>query len=225
MSTETPPPEWPSVWDFGLAPLPQAIAFAGAVRSLTEAVLSLDAPSERLAELIASIRAADAELRASAAVTPRVRIGDHADDPARRPYLDHSVHLSWYNPVFPEYTVTALGPDRAAGTVCFSIAYEGPPGIVHGGFLAVFFDVVTGHQSSQTGLAGKTKSLEIRYLRPTPLGVTLRFEIDRRVDGREIVSAASLFRDSELLCTAIARNVAGDRSHLPAVGARMPGRS
>ena len=48
MSAGTPAPQWPSVWDFGLAPLPQAIAFAGAVRSLTEAVLSLDAPSDRL---------------------------------------------------------------------------------------------------------------------------------------------------------------------------------
>ena len=56
MSAGTPAPQWPSVWDFGLAPLPQAIAFAGAVRSLTEAVLSLDAPSDRLDDLIEKIQ-------------------------------------------------------------------------------------------------------------------------------------------------------------------------
>jgi acyl-coenzyme A thioesterase PaaI-like protein len=199
------------------------MAFAAAVRSLTEAVLSLDVPSARLDDLIGQIRRTDEELRAAARVTALPRVGDHATDTTVRPYLDHSVHMGSYNPVFPEYTVADLSPERATGSVCFPIAYEGPPGYVHGGFLAVFFDVVTGHQSSQAGTAGKTKSLEIRYLRPTPLGVTLTFEIDRHVDGREIVSEASLFDQSQLTCTALARNVAGRRDRLPPVGERVSG--
>jgi hypothetical protein len=223
MSAGTPAPQWPSVWDFGLAPLPQAIAFAGAVRSLTEAVLSLDAPSDRLDDLIEKIRSTDAELRTTARVTPQPRVGEHADDAAFRPYLDHAVHIGSYNPVFPEYTVSAVSPLRATGLVCFPVAYEGPPGYVHGGFLAVFFDVVTAHQSSEVGMAGKTKSLDIRYLRPTPLGVALTFEIDRQLDGREIISAASLFHESVPTCTALARNVAGRRENLPPVGPRISG--
>lgn len=220
MSMEITPPEWPSRWAFGLAPLSQAVEFARAVRSLTEAVLSLDAPSARLGQLIEDVRATDEELRAYAGVTSAVRVGAGADDPALRPYLDHSIHIGGYNPAFPEYSFSTLDADRATGSVQFSIAYEGPPGLVHGGFLAVFFDAVIAHHCVELGVAGKTKTLGIRYVRPTPLGETLGFEIDRQVDGREILCEASLLGSAGLLCTAQARSVAGKREDLPRVGGR-----
>lgn len=221
MSEDSPTPDWPSVWAFGLPPLRQFIEFAGAVRSLTDTVLSLDQQTALLGDLTEKIRRTDADLRATAQVTSLTRIGEHADDAAYRPYLDHAIDVGSYNPAFPEYSISTLDSSRATGSVRFPILYEGPPGCVHGGFLAVFFDLVIGHHSCQVGVAGKTKSLEIRYLRPTPLGETLMFEIDRQADGREVFSKASLFHQSVLTCTARARNVAGQRDRLPPVGARQ----
>lgn len=218
----SPGPEAVGVqWEFGLAPLPGATDYARAVRSLTEVVLALDAPSERLDRLVREIRAVDGELRREAAVTPGVRIGEHAADPRSRPYLDHSTDVGAFNPMFPEYDFAVADEERASGTVTFSIVHEGPPGLVHGGFLAVFFDAITSEHGCRIGLAGKTKTLAVRYRRPTPVGVALDFAIDRRVAGAEIDYDATLSARGELLCAAQARTVAGRREGLPRVGARI----
>ena len=88
---------------------------------------------------------------------PTPRVGDAASGDGRV-YLDHAFDIGAYNPCVPEYTIEVEG-DRAQGTVTFPIAYEGPPGLVHGGFLAVFFDCVVQHHNCELGLAGKTTSL------------------------------------------------------------------
>ena len=207
-------------WSFGEEPLDQTREFAAAVRALTETALSLDGASPLLERRIAEIRRTDAELRADARVTPAVRVGDRADDPEARPYLDHARDIGSFNPVFPEYGFRELGRERASGSIRFPVVYEGPPGFVHGGFLAVFFDAVIAHHNCHAGVAGKTKSLEIRYARPTPLGVDLDYEIRRTAAGREIVSTAALRRGPDLLCEAEARNVAGRPEALPRVGRR-----
>ncbi|GAA0959992.1 PaaI family thioesterase [Actinocorallia libanotica] len=209
-----------AAWSFGEEPLDQTRAFAAAVRALTETALSLEGPSPLLERLIADIRGTDAELRAAARVTPAVRVGARADDPGARLYLDHATDIGAFNPAFPEYGFREIGHDRASGSIRFPIVYEGPPGFVHGGFLAVFFDAVIAHHNCRAGVAGRTKSLEIRYTRPTPLGADLDYEIRRTVTEREVVSAAALYRGSDLLCTAEARNAAGSPEALPPVGRR-----
>ena len=63
--------------------------------------------------------------------------------------------------------------------------YEGPPGHVHGGFVAAAFDEVLGFVQSTTGQPGMTGTLTIRYRKPTPLDTDLRFEATvQRVEGR-----------------------------------------
>ncbi len=161
-------PDWPSRWAFGLAPTGPMLKFARAVRSLTEAVLSLETPSGRLDQLTAEIGRLDEDLRQQAHVTPAPRVGAGADDKTLRPYLDHAVHVGAYNPAFPEYRMSSVDSARAVGTVSFPVVYEGPPGCVHGGFLAVFFDLVIAHHNSETGVSGKTKTLDLRYRRPAP---------------------------------------------------------
>ena len=74
-----------------------------------------------------------------------------------------------YNPCFPEYRFDRLDADKATGRVNFPLAYEGPPGLVHGGFLGVFFDCVIQHHNCVTGLSGKTRSLVVTFRRPTPV--------------------------------------------------------
>lgn len=200
-------------WIFGVEPLHQFRDFASSVRSLTGLVLSLETPPAALERLIASLRSAEAEL---AALVPRnlaPRIGTNADSDGRV-YLDHASDIGAFNPCFPTYDIRVDG-DRATGTVTFPIAYEGPPGIVHGGFLAVFFDSVIQHHNCEVGVAGKTTALTVTYRRPTPLLTALQFEVDRKHEDRRILSTARLMADGTVLCEAQMSAVAGDLSRLP----------
>ena len=80
----------------------------------------------------------------AAAVPPdgAPRIGADADG-ERRLYLDHAFDVGAYNPCFPEYRFDRIDADRRPAASSFPLVYEGPPGLVHGGFLGVFFDCVT----------------------------------------------------------------------------------
>ncbi len=109
---------------------------------------------------------------------------------------------------------------HASGSVTFPLPYEGPPGYVHGGFLAVFFDGVIQHHNCRYGVAGKTTALNLEYRRPTPLLTTLQFGIERASDDRRITSTAHLELDGTVLCRATMEAVAGDRSRLPDVSPR-----
>ena len=80
------------------------------------------------------------------------------------------------------------------------MVYEGPPGLVHGGFLAVFFDCVMQHQNCVAGLSGKTRSLQVTFRRPTPVLTALRFDIARSPEQRGITSTARVLLDEEVLC-------------------------
>jgi hypothetical protein len=207
-------------WTFGVEPLAQTCAVAPLLRRVAELVQAFEHDDPVVAQLVADLRAAEATLATRATVDPVPRIGDHAP-PARRPYVDHSRDIGAYNPCFPEYEIAVDGA-HASGTVTFPVAFEGPPGVVHGGVLATFFDCVVQHHNCDVGVAGKTTSLLVEYQRPTPLAVPLRFDIERTTDDRRITSRARLLRDDDLLCSATMQAVAGDRSKLPYVSPRRP---
>ena len=208
------------VWKFGEPPLEETARFAGLARRVSALVLQMEAPSQVVAELIAALERAEAELVARAPSDPRPRVGG-ARGGGERVYLDHARHVGEYNLAFPTYSLQVDG-DRASGTVCFPILYEGPPGLVHGGFLAAFFDMVVQHHNCDVGVAGKTTRLEVRYSAPTPLVAELRFAIERRAADRRIESTAQLFHGDVLCATATLRAVAGDLGALPPVSPRRP---
>lgn len=205
-------------WTFGEEPLPEVAALAAELRALTGELLSLEHAPPELARLTDAIRAARAGLAGDLPADPAPRVGDVAT-PAMRVYLDHSRDVGGYHPMVPEYSL-ACADDRADGTVTFPVCYEGPPGVVHGGFLALFFDCVLQQLNCDLGLAGKTSRLDLRYRRPTPLGVALRVTAHRQVDGDRIRSEAELSRDGEVLCRAEMAAVAGRRENLPPVSPR-----
>ena len=106
--------------------------------------------------------------RAGRRPSPVPRVGADVDGDGRV-YIDHARDIGAFNPCFPEYEIDGRRrhgrrdgrvPDRRT---------RARPGIVHGGFLAVFFDCVIQHHNCDVGVAGKTTDLELRYRRPTPL--------------------------------------------------------
>jgi hypothetical protein len=173
---------------FGEAPLPQTVAAAGAIRRLGSLLLSLEHPHPTVDTIVAQI--SDWEHELSAAVSPdsapRISFDDSDDsDDSQRVYLDHATDIGAFNPCFPEYRFDHFDARTASGHVTFPLVYEGPPGLVHGGFLAVFFDCVIQHQNCLVGLSGKTRSLNVTFRRPTPVLIT---------------STARLLLDDEVLC-------------------------
>ena len=141
--------------------------------------------------------------------------------PDQRVYVDHSRDVGDYNPCVPRYELDVRGTE-GHGTVEFPVCYEGPPGIVHGGFVAVFFDCVLQQLNCDLGLAGKTAELTLRFRRPTPLLTPLVVHATRTIDGTRIRSHAELRLGEKVLCEAEMAAAVGDRAALPAVSPRRP---
>jgi len=115
-------------------------------------------------------------------------------------FFDKSPIIGLSNPLSPPIRLESDAKnERVFGYVNFGSAYEGPPGCVHGGWVAAAFDEVLGFANSLTGSPGMTARLTVHYRKPTPLHTDLRFEatVDR-IEGRKIF-ASSRLRAGELL--------------------------
>ncbi|WP_396903935.1 hypothetical protein [Mycolicibacterium phlei] len=208
---------------FGEEPLPQTVAAAGALRRLTGLLLSLEHEHPTVDAMLDQIAVWERELAAAAPADPTPRIGPDATA-EQRVYLDHAFDIGAYNPAFPEYTFDELTEEAASGRVAFPVVFEGPPGLVNGGFLAVFFDCVTQHQSCAIGRTGKTRSLTVTFRRPTPILTELRFDIARVESDGRVTSTARLLLGDEVLCTGEFHTAASspDKLSVFAFGKRRP---
>jgi hypothetical protein len=205
-------------WTFGVAPLPEVVDLAHELRELTNVMLALETAPEEVGALTAHVRAARERLVRHVPPDLSPRLGADAD-PGQRVYIDHSRDVGEFNPCFPLYSLSCAD-DRADGEVEFPLCYEGPPGIVHGGFLAVFFDLVLQQLNCDLGVAGKTVTIAMRFRRPTPLLRRLRVSATRKIDGDRINAVGELYDGAELLCAAEMSAVAGRLENLPAVSPR-----
>lgn len=197
---------------YGEDPLPQTVSAAAAMRRLTDLLLVQEAPHPAVDEMLARFPEWEKQLSAAAPPDSAPRLGDGGED--RRVYLQHAFDVGTYNPCFPQYRFDDIGDETASGSVIFALAFEGPPGLVHGGFLGVFFDCVTQHQSCAAGVAGKTRSLTVRYRRPTPVLTELAFDVARAESERGLTSTARLLLDGEVLCTGEVDTVASPPDRL-----------
>jgi len=95
----------------------------------------------------------------------------------RRGEVNHELNAlgGWSNPLAPGLNMWFEG-ERALGTVTCGWAYEGPPGHIHGGYVAAIFDQFMGMAQMIGKQPGMTGTLKIRYLRPSPLNTELRLE-------------------------------------------------
>jgi acyl-coenzyme A thioesterase PaaI-like protein len=114
-------------------------------------------------------------------------------------FFDHSPVLGRANPLAPPLELWA-DDGVMRGRVSFDAAYEGPPGCVHGGYIAAAFDEVLGSTQSLGGSPGMTGRLTIHYRSPTPLHTDLRFAawVDS-VSGRKTRVMGTLHAE-DVLC-------------------------
>ncbi len=85
----------------------------------------------------------------------------------------------------------------------FSNGHTGPPGTVHGGWVAFAFDEILGWANVQAGFPGMTGKLTIRYRKPTPVGVAVEFRVPRpRVEGKRVHVHGTLSVDGSVTAEA-----------------------
>ncbi|HEY2775494.1 MAG TPA: PaaI family thioesterase [Candidatus Binatia bacterium] len=196
---------------FEAASMPAAGAWAhrrrlaAALREIIDSLISSDASEEELAAATHEAAALAARLRAQPSGSRHAGYAETSVSGNSGAFFDQSPLIGLSNPLSPPMSLEVVG-DRIAGRVVFGAAYEGPPGHVHGGFVAAAFDEVLGFAQTLTGNPGMTAGLTIRYRRPTPLRAELRFDagVDR-VEGRKIFTSGAL-RDGDTV-TAEAQGV------------------
>ena len=170
---------------------PQRQRLAETIRHLVDAALTMeDATEEQLGTAADMTEAVARHLGREPhdddrGVRTRSELG-HAD------YLPRSPLVGELSPIAPPMTWSAVdGEIHMRGR--YHAAYEGPPGYVHGGWIALTFDELLGMANIESGHPGMTGRLTVRYLKPTPLhrAVTLRGWTER-VEGRRIVARGEL---------------------------------
>lgn len=171
----------------------QSVARARLAEALRESIaltaMSLidEAVLEREA---AALEAMNARLRAAASEGQRV--GSTARSPVG----------GVMNAVAPPSRMWIEG-DHVEARVTFGLVYEGPPGHVHGGFVAALMDEVLGRGQVILGGGGMTANLAVRYRRPTPCGVELRATArTESVDERKQTVRGDLWHGDVLLAEA-----------------------
>ncbi len=178
---------------------------ATAMRLVIERLVPSRAPVDELK------RAADALERYAEALKGHPRLRDarlyaesaNAGDVGA--FFDQSPLIGLANPLAPPLTIGRKDDRHAHATGVFGSAYEGPPGSVHGGFVAAAFDEVLGYVQSLSGHPGMTGTLEVIYRSPTPLHTRLLFEAKlERVEGRKIFTSARLEANGVLCAEATA---------------------
>jgi acyl-coenzyme A thioesterase PaaI-like protein len=166
---------------------------AAGLRDLIHAIGATGASAEQMRDLAAQLRAQSALLaragRSSTAASTRTGLAGMED------FLDRSPITGHANPMAPPATLAVdLEARTVRGEVQFGAAFEGAPGIVHGGFVAAILDEALGMACIFSGTQGMTGELTTRYRRHTPVGAPLRVEARLvSVDGRKIRTQGELY--------------------------------
>jgi Thioesterase superfamily len=152
-----------------------------AVRELIDVAIRTEADQDAISTARAAIQAATDALRTrqrDEARVVRYAVGG-------RPVVWSNAVIGLRNPIAPPLTIHH-GDD---GTQCWSEftlngAYEGPPGLVHGGVCALVLDHVLGEAASE-GLTKPlfTGTLTVRFVRGTPLGRLRAEAVVERTEG------------------------------------------
>lgn len=186
------------------------LAFVGTVRRLVATTRQLDAPAGVLARAAALVAEAEAMLaphRHDGLALQGALRGpnpdfdrENADDPGT--YFPYSPIVGPFNPISPPVPMHLDG-DHMRGRTRIGAPWAGPPGLVHGGVVALLFDELLGSVNVSKGLGAMTGTLSVRYERGTPLDTDLDLDawIDR-VEGRKIITHGTISVDGAVTARA-----------------------
>jgi acyl-coenzyme A thioesterase PaaI-like protein len=173
-----------------------------AVRQVIDRLTATNAPPEVLSGIQEKVAEVGATLSRYDAVRSYEGVSEASGLGRDNAFFDWSPLMGMANPIAPPL-VADVQDGLVIAHAVFGMAYEGPPGCVHGGFIAAAFDEVLGLAQSLSGKVGMTGTLTVRYRRPTPLNTELRFEAQvDSVSGRKVFTSARLSAGEELTAEA-----------------------
>lgn len=140
--------------------------FTDAVRGLVDATIRTEVDDDEVRAVQAEVEALTERLRTrqlDGAYGVRFSSGGRG-----RPWGNPVVGLR--NAAAPPVVVERDPSGRAWSSFHLGAAFEGPPGLVHGGVSAMILDQLLGEATGAGGKPGMTGTLTMRYRRGTPLG-------------------------------------------------------
>jgi acyl-coenzyme A thioesterase PaaI-like protein len=159
---------------------------ANAMRLVIERLVPSNAPTDELRLAAEGLERYAEALQAHPRLIKVMGHSESANAGNVGAFFDQSPLIGLANPLAPPITIAKSGERSAQARVTFGSAYEGPPGSVHGGFVAAAFDEVLGFVQSLSGNPGMTGTLTVRYRKPTPLHQELHFDGEWiRSEGRK----------------------------------------
>ena len=185
---------------------------AEAMRAVVEGLVTSDAPEAELAAAATRLEEYATHLAkhpkresyvgfAEAVVAQQT--GQQDESARAGGHFDFSPLIGRSNPLAPPVVMTHDSDGTVYGRVTFGAAYEGPPGCVHGGYVAAAFDEVLGYAETFTEHPGMTGTLEVIYKKPTPLHKEVVFTCKvERVQGRKIFASGTLYAGKTLCAEA-----------------------
>ena len=190
----------------------EGIRLADEVRALLVDLHALDPSAEALSEAVDRVATVRDSLGTAARLrwyeVPADEIDDDAEARLRLEYRDHSLFRGERSPLAPPLTITNAeredGTPIVVGEARIDRGHEGPPGRIHGGYVAgLFDDVLSGTLGLVGGGPAFTARLQVRYRKPTPIDVDLRFEAwVERHSGRRLIAKALCIAGGEVTAEA-----------------------
>lgn len=159
----------------------------------------------RLLDVVVKTGASPAEMKAATAAIDELT----AKLSASTVRADHSIAAGSYrahmslvgglsHPIAPQLQMQVDG-DTGRGDVVIGPVYQGGPGLVHGGILALLIDHAMGNVAATVERPAMTVRLAMRYVRPTPLGVPLTVTVRlARAEGRRLHLTAEISANGEV---------------------------
>jgi hypothetical protein len=169
---------------------------ADAIKQLTEALVTSSPSVGEMHDIADKLEAAAADFGTSTRIYGRrswAETGEHGN----YGQISHELNpvAGWSNPVAPPVNSWIEG-EKALGSCQCGWAYEGPPGSVHGGFVAAIFDQFLGTSQQLGGQPGMTGYLHVSYHNRTPLNTELKLEAYLvKVEGRKTIMRAEMYAE------------------------------
>ncbi|MCW2752592.1 MAG: uncharacterized protein JWQ32_3 [Marmoricola sp.] len=148
------------------------------LRELVDAAIRTTAGDDEVAAAVATIEALTASLRVNQIDGAS---GVHYNESGRS-WTWGNAAIGLRNAVAPPMEVHSAENGDTHADVHLGAAYEGPPGMVHGGVSALLLDHLMGVTASRMSTVTFTGTLTLRYRNPLPLG---RVVLNGRVAGEE----------------------------------------
>lgn len=176
---------------------------AAAMRLVIERLVPSNAPTDELRLAADGLERYAEALKAHPRLTKVMGHSEAANAGHVGAFFDQSPMIGLANPLAPPIAIGKSGERTAEGRVRFGSAYEGPPGSVHGGYVAAAFDEVLGFVQSLSGNPGMTGTLTVKYRRPTPLHTDLVIAAQWvRSEGRKTICEGKILAEGVMTAEA-----------------------